>query len=176
MAPVFTAIGAASAFAGSGAGAGLLTAATGASGPAGISRAFSVGSALTSIGAGIRARQQKRAEAAMEKAQALQIEAAGEVESLGIAREYAQLRGEQQAVQAAYGLQLGVGSADTIQQATQSIADRNIATTRANALRGANAQRLRAQGLLAEGNAAMWGGVSGAARAMLSSYQQTTGV
>lgn len=130
---------------------GAATAGAGAAAAAGsvstLSQALSIGSGLASIFTGLSKASALKAEAAGERTRAAQEEAAGAQKARDLSREYAELVGEQQAIQAANGVDLNVGTAADIRTATQKIADRNISITRENARARARAFRTRARGL-----------------------------
>lgn len=162
----------AGAAAGAGASAGAATAASGA-GMLTLSKVFSAGSALAAIGQGIAANRQAKTQAEFAEAEALQEEAAGASRARDLAREYAELRGEQQVIQLANGLDIGVGTPVSIEESTSRLAERNLSTTRSNARNRASIARLRKRSLLSEGRASLLGGYGKAAQIGMQSYQLT---
>ena len=149
------------------------TAATAGSGVVTLSKILSAGSALAAIGQGIMANQEAKTQAAFANAEAEQELAAGATRSRDLAKEYAELRSEQEVVQAANGLDLGTGTPGNIAESTARIADRNLEITRKNASYRAASARIRSRGLLSEGRAALLGGFQSAGNIMLDSYQLT---
>lgn len=172
MAVVFTAIGAAAAKVGSIFAAGSTAASAGA-GAVTISQVFSAGSALAAIGQGIAARKQAGIQAEFAITEAEQERAAGEHERRSLARRFRELRGEQDVIRLANGLDIGVGTSVDISDATARLADRDIETVRQNYSNRSAAARLRSRGLLAEGRSAMLGGFGKAASIGADAYQLT---
>ena len=175
MAAVFSAIGTAVAttattvsqfFMGGGAAAGGTAA-------VGISRGLSIASALASIGQGAAASARLKDEAAFAGAQAEQELAAGAAQKRDLAREYAELTGEQQVIQLANGLDIGVGTPVSVKEATQRQAQRNLDVTRTNARNRSAMTRLRQRGLMSEARASIMAGFGSAAETGLNAYQLT---
>ncbi|MCK5644964.1 MAG: hypothetical protein KAJ19_29460, partial [Gammaproteobacteria bacterium] len=146
MATVIAAIGTAAASAGTAAAAAGITA-------SGLSTAFSIGSALASIGSGIAASNQKKTEAAWARTEGEQELEKGAEQARDLSREYAALRSEQDVIQLANGLDIGVGTPVNIAKSTQRIAQQNLSKTRENARNRYRMSRLRSRGLMAEGRA-----------------------
>lgn len=168
------AAGAAGAAGGAGAAAGAATAAAGAGAKVlTLSKILSAGSALAAIGQGFMANQDAKTQASFAEAEAAQEVAAGASKSRDLAKEYAQLRSEQEVVQAANGLDLGTGTPGDVRQATAKIADRNMEITRKNASYRAASARIRSRGLMSEGRVALASGFQRAGGIMLDSYQLT---
>lgn len=172
MAMIFTAIGSAITSAG-GAGAAAAGAAAAGSGVVTLSNVLSAGSALAAIGQGMSQRNQLEAQAQFAQTQAAQEEAAGAQQARNLAREYAELRGEQQVIQLANGLDIGVGTPVSVGQSTARMADRNLDITRRNAGNRAAMSRLRARGLMSEARASMMQGFGSALSTGLNAYQLT---
>lgn len=187
MASVFTAIGSAisstfasvgaafgggTAAAGAAAGAGAGAAAAG-SGVVSLSQVLSAGSALAAIGQGFAASKRLKQEAAFARAQAEQEEAVGAAKARDLAREYAELTGEQKVIQLANGLDIGVGTPVNVAESTKRLAERNLDTTRQTATNRAAMSRLRARGLMSEAKSSILAGFGSAAQIGLKSYQLT---
>jgi hypothetical protein len=172
MAVIFAAIGSAVAAGAGAAGIGAGAAAAG-SAAVGISQALSVGSALASIGQGIMTRNRLQTEAIFAKTEAAQEQAAGANRERDLAKEYAALRSEQQVVQLANGLDIGTGTPVSIADATRREADRNLSLNRSNTANRVSMARLRSRGLMSDANAALIGGVVGAAETGLNAFQLT---
>lgn len=181
MATVFMAIGTAvstaatsigSFFGAGGAAAGAGAAASG-SGVVTLSQVLSAGSALAAIGQGIAASGRMRDEAAFARAQAVQEEAQGAAKARDLAREYAELTGEQRVIQLANGLDIGVGTPVNIAESTKRLAERNLDVTRQTADNRAAMARLRARGLMSEARSSMLAGFGRAAQIGLDSYRLT---
>lgn len=166
MATVIAAIGMASASAGTAIAAAGITA-------TGLSTAFSIGSALMSIGQGIAANNQKKTEAAWARTEAEQELEKGAEQARDLSKEYAALRSEQDVIQLANGLDIGVGTPVNIAKSTARIAQRNLSKTRENARNRYRMARLRSRGLLAEGRASLLGGFGKAAGIGLDAVQLT---
>jgi hypothetical protein len=183
MATVFTAVGAAVASASAGAatffgGAGAATAGAGAAATAGsgivtLSQVLSAGSALAAIGQGISASRSARDQAAFANVQAVQEEAQGAAQARDLAREYAELTGEQRVIQLANGLDIGIGTPVNVAESTKRLAERNLDVTRQNASNRASMSRLRSRGLMSEARASMLAGFGGAAQIGVDAYQLT---
>lgn len=169
MATVFAAIGT------SLAGAGGATAAAGAAGSAivALSQGLSVLSALSAIGQGISTKRRLETEAAFARAQAVQEEAKGAAEARDLAREYAELTGEQKVIQLANGLDVGVGTPVSVRESTKALNERNLDVTRQTASNRAAMQRLRARGLMSEAKASLLGGFGSAAQIGVNALQLT---
>jgi len=164
MAQVFGAIGSA---AGLGSAAGASTAMTT------ISQVLSVGSALSAIGQGFAARDRARTEAAFARTEAAQEEARGASEARDLAREYAELRSEQETIQAANNIDIGIGTPINVRDATQRQADRNVSITRENARNRARMSRMRSRGLMSEGRSAVMSGFARAGQIGAEAMQLT---
>lgn len=171
MATVIAAIGSLGAAGGAAAGAAAVagTAST-------LSTVFSVGSALASIGGGIAANNRAKTEAAWARTEEEQEMEKGAEQARDLSREYAALRSEQDVIQLANGLDIGVGTPVNIAQATQRQATRNLETTRKTARQRSRMARVRSRGLLAEGRASLLGGIGGALATGLNATQLTGGV
>ena len=169
MASVILAIGSAA----GGIGAAAATAVGGASA---LSTVFSIGSALASIGQGIAANSRAKTEAAFARTEAEQELQKGAEQSRDLAREHAALRSEQDVIQLANGLDIGVGTLVNIAQSTQRIAQRNLSKTRENARNRFRTARLRSRGLLSEGRASLLAGFGKAAAIGADAFQLTGGV
>lgn len=188
MATVFAAIGTAvsSASAGvasffGGAGAAGAGAASGAAAGAGaaagtattISQVLSVGSALAAIGQGVAASRAAKDQAAFAEAQAVQEQAQGAAQARDLAREYAELTGEQKVIQLANGLDIGIGTPVNVAQSTQRQAERNLDTTRQNARNRASISRLRSRGLMSEARSSLVSGFGRAGQIGADAFQLT---
>lgn len=186
MATVFTAIGTAVASAsstvaglfggataaGSAAGAAGSAAAAG-SGAVTLSQVLSAGSALAAIGQGFAAKSAAEDQAAFAFAQAEQEKAVGAAKARDLAREYAELRGEQQVIQLANGLDIGIGTPVSVAESTKKLAERNMDITRKTADNRAAMARLRGRGLMSEAKASMLAGFGKAASIGVDAYQLT---
>lgn len=166
MATVIAAIGAATASAGAAATAAGVTA-------SGLSTAFSIGSALASIGQGVAANQRAKTEAAFARTEAEQELQKGAEQARDLAKEHAALRSEQDVIQLANGLDIGVGTPVNIARSTQNIAQRNLSKTRENARNRFRTARLRSRGLLSEGRSSLLAGFGKAAGVGLDAVQLT---
>lgn len=156
------------------AGAGAVAATAGASSAlTTISSVLSIGSALAAIGQGFAAASKAKAEAAFARTEAVQEEAAGAAKAADLAREYAQLTGEQQVIQLANGLDIGVGTPVSVKESTARTAERNLDVTRKNAANRAAMSRIRARGLMTEARASMLSGFGTALNTGLSAIQLT---
>lgn len=182
MATVFTAIGTAvsSATAAAGSiltGAGTAAAGTGAAaagtGAVTLSKVLSAGSALAAIGQGFAAKQSLEDQAAFAEAEAEQEEALGASKARDLAREYAELTGEQKVIQLANGLDIGVGTPVSVSESTKRFAQRNIDTTRKNADNRAAMARLRSRGLMTEAKNSLLAGFGSAGTIGADAYQLT---
>lgn len=186
MATVFMAIGTAvssaaasvgTMFAGAGAASGAAaagaTAATASSGVVTLSQVLSAGSALAAIGQGVAASRAAKDQAAFARAQGLQEQAQGAAQARDLAREYAELTGEQKVIQLANGLDIGVGTPVNVAESTKRLAERNLDVTRSNADNRAAMSRLRARGLMSEARSSMLGGFGRAAQIGVDAYQLT---
>ena len=179
MAQVFAAVGAAVAkgasflFGAGQAGGAATAAATAGRGAVTLSRVLSVGSALAAVGQGIAANRMAKTEAAFANAQAEQEAAQGAAARRDLAREYSELRSEQDAIMLANGLDIGVGTPVNVAEATRATAERNLDTSRRNTEYRVAAQRLRGRGLLAEGRASLLNAGVRAGTIMLDNYQLT---
>lgn len=181
MATVFTAIGTAvssagasvgAMFAGAGPAAGAGAAAAG-SGVVTLSQVLSAGSALAAIGQGVAASRAAKDQAAFARSQAIQEEAQGAARARDLAREYAELTGEQKVIQLANGLDIGVGTPVNVAESTRRLAERNLDVTRQNADNRAAMSRLRARGLMSEARSSMLRGFGRAAQIGVDAYQLT---
>lgn len=181
MATVFMAIGTAvssaaasvgTMFAGAGA-AGAGAAAAAGSGVVTLSQVLSAGSALAAIGQGVAASRAAKDQAAFARAQAVQEQAQGAAQSRDLAREYAELTGEQKVIQLANGLDIGVGTPVNVAESTKRLAERNLDVTRQNADNRAAMSRLRARGLMSEARSSMLAGFGRAAQIGVDAYQLT---
>ena len=128
-------------------------------------------SALTSIGQGIAASRRQRTEAAFAFAEAEQEMQAGAERARQLAKEYAQLRGEQTVIQLANGVDISVGTPVSIARATMREADRSFAATKADARRRAMAARLRGRGLMSDARASVTAGFAKAIGTGLDAYR-----
>jgi hypothetical protein len=155
--------------------AGAATAGAAATGAATVtlSQVLSAGSALAAIGQGFAANAQAKTQAAFARAEATQEEAAGAARTRDLAKEYAELRGEQTVIQLANGLDIGVGTPVNIADATRRQADRNVSVTRENTRNRSRMARLRSRGLLSEGKASLAAGFGKAAGIGADSFQLT---
>lgn len=178
MATVFAAIGTAvssaaasvgTMFAGAGAGA----AAGAGSGVVTLSQVLSAGSALAAIGQGVVASRAAKDQAAFARAQAVQEQAQGAAQARDLAREYAELTGEQKVIQLANGLDIGVGTPVNVAESTKRLAERNLDVTRQSADNRAAMSRLRARGLMSEARSSMLAGFGRAAQIGVDAYQLT---
>ncbi len=145
----------------------------GAAGTVGLSQGLSIASALASIGQGAAAASRQRDEAAFAQAQAEQELAAGESQRRELAREYAELTSEQQVIQLANGLDIGVGTPINIHEATKRHANRNLDVTRTNARNRSSMARLRSRGLMSEARASLIAGFGRAAETGFNAAELT---
>jgi hypothetical protein len=134
---------------------------------------LSAGSALAAIGQGVAASRAAKDQAAFARAQGLQEQAQGAAQARDLAREYAELTGEQKVIQLANGLDIGVGTPVNVAESTKRLAERNLDVTRSNADNRAAMSRLRARGLMSEARSSMLGGFGRAAQIGVDAYQLT---
>lgn len=175
MATVFAAIGTAVSSAVTSVGtmfSGAGAAAAG-SGAVTMSQVLSAGSALAAIGQGMAASRAAKDQAAFARAQAAQEQAQGAAQARDLAREYAELTGEQKVIQLANGLDIGVGTPVNVAESTKRLAERNLNVTRQNADNRAAMSRLRARGLMSEARSSMLAGFGNAVNIGLDAYQLT---
>jgi len=184
MATVFMAIGTAVSSAAAsvgtlfaGAGAGAAAAGTAAKGLtlggtiSTLSTVLSAGSALAAIGQGVAASRQLKDQAAFAEVQGLQEKAQGAAAARDLAREYAELTGEQKVIQLANGLDIGVGTPVNVADSTKRLAERNLDVTRGNADNRAAMSRLRGRGLMSEARTSTMAGFGRAGQIALNAYQ-----
>jgi len=157
---------------GAGAAAGASAAAAG-SGVVTLSQVLSAGSALAAIGQGVAASRAAKDQAAFARTQGLQEQAQGAAQARDLAREYAELTGEQKVIQLANGLDIGVGTPVNVAESTKRLAERNLDVTRQNADNRAAMSRLRARGLMSEARSSMLSAFGRAAQIGVDAYQLT---
>jgi len=157
---------------GAGAAAGASAAAAG-SGVVTLSQVLSAGSALAAIGQGVAASRAAKDQAAFARTQGLQEQAQGAAQARDLAREYAELTGEQKVIQLANGLDIGIGTPVNVAESTKRLAERNLDVTRSNADNRAAMSRLRARGLMSEARSSMLAGFGRAAQIGVDAYQLT---
>ncbi len=167
---MFAGAGAAGAGASAAAGAG---AAAAGSGVVTLSQMLSAGSALAAIGQGVAASRAAKDQAAFARVQGLQEQAQGAAQSRDLAREYAELTGEQKVIQLANGLDIGIGTPVNVAESTKRLAERNLDVTRSNADNRAAMSRLRSRGLMSEARSSMLAGFGRAAQIGVDAYQLT---
>jgi hypothetical protein len=183
MATVFMAIGTAvssaaasvgTLFAGTGAKTAVaLTTAKTASSVISLSQVLSAGSALAAIGQGVAASQTAKDQARFAEVEAAQNLAQGASQARDLARQYAELTGEQKVIQLANGLDIGVGTPVNVRESTAKLADRDLDNTRKNSSNRAAMSRLRSRGLMSEARSSLAAGFGGAAQIGANAFQLT---
>lgn len=158
-----------------GAAAGSLAAASGGfslgSALTAVSGALSIGSALSAIGQGKAQATKLQTEAMFAMAQGEQEKALGAAKARDLAREYAELSGEQQVIQLANGLDIGVGTPVSVRESTKRLNERNLDVTRKTARNRAAMQRLRSRGLMSEAKASVLAGYGRAGNIAVDAIQ-----
>ncbi len=120
---------------------------------------LTIASIFGAISEGAAQSERLKTQAIQSSAQAEEEEARGAEEARRTARNVAEIRGAQDAVFLANGLDIGIGTPINIAAATRREADRQLSTGRRNARNRATARRLRTRALNSEANAAFSGGI-----------------
>ncbi len=124
-----------------------------------LSGGLAIGSIFSAISGGAAESERLKTQAIQSNAQAEEELARGAEEARRTAREVARIRGDQDAVFLANGLDIGIGTPINIAQATRREADRQLSTGRRNARNRATARRLRSRSLNSEARVAFSGGI-----------------
>lgn len=136
-----------------------------------ISTVLSIGSALASIAGGVAASNAAKDQAAQVALQDSQSRAADSQRRASLAKEYADLVSEQQAVQIANGLNPGVGTPASIRAATTKIAEQNLSIARENTLNRTKVARLQQRSLFKSAQASLLSGFVEGAGTMGRAFQ-----